>query len=297
MLRLPKLLRLLRWHVIHRLPRRDVTVETFNGRLTLDSKEWLIGKYLYVNQAYEETLIRRAIELLEIEGYLNESARAKIVLDVGANIGLISVALLKHNYFARALAFEPAPDNFRLLEHNVNQNYFKNRIRCFPFALSDKAATLALELSPDNSGDNRIRATQLHNSPPSDAFHEHARRTIQVPVNTLDLMLAETRTPHEQIALVWLDIQGHENQFFRGAEKFFTNHLTPVVSEFWAYGILRSGTTRREFCRTLAHLFTHFYLLNEASHERLPIADVDKLFDSHAAPKQMCELVLVRDDN
>src|SRR6266702_4494260 len=106
--------RRLYWWLTYLGPRRDITVDTFNGLLTVDSKDWLIGKYLYVNRSYEAREMQRTITLLQQEGYLGATGGG-VLLDVGANIGMTCIALLKHGYFQRAIAFEPAPTSYRLL--------------------------------------------------------------------------------------------------------------------------------------------------------------------------------------
>ncbi len=281
-------LRRLQWWLIYLGPRRDVTVDTSNGRLTIDSKDWLIGKYLYVKRSYEANQIRAAIALLQKEGHLREVGR-KTVIDVGANIGMISIALLRQGYFERAIAFEPAPDSYRLLARNVSQNGFQDRILHFRCALSSIEGELELELSDDNSGDHRIRRTKT-----SGAFREERRRTVKVPIRTLDRVFSDhLALRSEEVGLVWLDIQGHEGQFFQGARDLLRRGI-PVVSELWPYAILRSGMWRSDFCRILSELFTHFYLLAREPYERLPISKIGGLFDAYSAPKQMCQVALVR---
>lgn len=172
--------RRLRWWFIHLGPRRDVTVDTSNGLLSFDSKDRLIGKYLYVKRSYEAREIQTAVALLRQEGYLKD-AEGGTVLDVGANIGMICIALLKHGCFERAIAFEPAPNNYRLLIKNIDQNGLRERVLHFPCALSAAEGELELELSEDNSGDHRLRQTATPG-----VFREERRRTLRVRVRTLD---------------------------------------------------------------------------------------------------------------
>jgi FkbM family methyltransferase len=281
--------RSLQWWLVYLGPRRDVTVDTLNGRLTLDSKDWLIGKYLYVRRSHEEYEIRSAIELLRKEGYL-DPAGDETVLNVGANIGMTCIGLLKAGYFERAIAFEPAPNSYRLLVQNIHQNGLRDRIQHFPFALSSVEGELDLELSNDNSGDHRIRQT---NSP--GFFREEKRQTIKVPVKTLDHLFAEhSGLRDEKVHLVWADIQGHEGQFFQGARHFLSQGI-PVVCEFWPYGIGRSGISSSEFCRVLSELFSHFYVLAGGSLPRVPISKLKSLFDAYSAPRDMCVVILVGD--
>lgn len=275
----------LRWQMLYAGPRRDVTVDTWNGRLTFDSRDKLIGKYLFVHHAYERRYIEHALAVLERGGWLT---RGGTLLDVGANIGMICIALLRHGWFDRAIAFEPAPANLRLLEHNVSGNGLTGRIARIPVALSSSAGEMELELSEYNSGDNRLRVNAA-----AGAWHEDRRGTVRVPVRRLDDVLAE-RPDASDVRLIWLDIQGHEGRFFEGAQNTLARGV-PVVSEFWPYGILRSGTTRASYMSIVTRLFTHVYVLTGESIGKQPIAAVDTLFDTCAAPKAMREVVFVRE--
>ena len=273
------------WGLIHSGPRRDVTVRTTNGLLTVDSKDWLIGKYLYVRRNHETEEMHGAIGLLQQGGYLRNS---ETLLNVGANLGMTCIAAIKLGYFKRAIAFEPEPNNYRLLCHNVRQNGLQDQIACFQFALSSAEREMEMELSEDNSGDHRLRS-----SANPGFFREERRRTIKVQVRTLDSVLAsDARLQAESVDLVWVDIQGHEGHFFQGAHGFLGRGL-PVVSEFWPYGIERAGATPAVFCATVAGLFTHFYVLPEAI--KRPIREIVNLFSVYRKPRQVCLIVLVRE--
>ncbi|MDQ6828426.1 MAG: FkbM family methyltransferase [Gemmatimonadota bacterium] len=284
------LLKKLQWQAMYRGPRRDITVDTANGRLTFDSRDKLIGKHLYMDRGYEVDQMRRSIELLRDGGYLSRDGGG-IVLDVGANIGMISIALLRFGYFERGVAFEPGPDNFRLLAHNVRQNDLHERIQSMPYALSSAEGHLELELSTYNSGDHRIRATAG-----GGAYHENERETVQVSVHTLDALLG-VRPSFDPgaVALVWMDIQGHEGHFFEGARRFFTSHRVPVVSEFWPYGIARSGMRRERYIAIVSELFTHFYSRQGKAYGKRPIDEIAEMFDLYSGPKQVTEAIFVRD--
>src|SRR5579875_626110 len=239
------------WTVIHSGPRRDVTVRTANGLLTVDSKDWLIGKYLYVRREHETAEMLRAVVLLRQGGFLKNFGT---LLNVGANLGMTCIGAINRGYFKRAIAFEPEPNNFRLLCHNVRQNDLQKQIDCFQIALSSANGEMELEISKNNSGDHRLRL-----SAKPGFFGEQKRRTIAVQAKTLDSALAgDARLRSEDVDLVWMDIQGHEGHFFAGAQSFFS-HAVPVVSEFWPYGMERAGTSCAAFCETVTKFFTHFY--------------------------------------
>jgi FkbM family methyltransferase len=282
--------RRIRWKLIYYGPRREITLDVFNGLLTFDSKDWVIGRQLYVNRTYEPALIQRIPELLRQEGYLPERPRGTLV-DVGANIGMTCIAMLKHGYFEKAIAFEPAPNSYRLLVHNINQNGLGGRILHYPFALSSAEGELELELSHNNSGDHRLRHSQATGN-----LREEKRPVLKVLVKTLDQVLADHPNLNgEDVALVWADIQGHEGQFLKGAARLLGRGI-PAVCEFWPYAIGRSGVSPPDFCGIVSSLFTHFYVLHEEQLEgKQPIAGLEALFDAYTGPEGWCNLVLVRD--
>jgi FkbM family methyltransferase len=243
-----------------------------------------------VDRAYERRYIESALGVLERDGYpVAGGEGGGTLLDVGANIGMICIALLEQKRFARAVAAEPSPRNLRLLEHNIAQNGLSDRVTILPCALSSAEGELELELSEYNSGDTRIR----HDAS-SGAWREERREVVKVPVRTLDRALAEQGVNARDVRLAWVDIQGHEGFFLDGARATLAAGV-PVVSEFWPYGILRSGMTRAEYCAIVSEIFTHFHHLRATGSEKLPIAKIDSLFDAYAAPKEMCELIFVND--
>ena len=280
--------RLLKWHAIHLLPPHDVEIETWNGSLTCDNKDWLIGKYLYLYRSYEADTIRLCIDLLKQEGYL-EKAGNGLVLDVGANIGMICIALLKHGYFSEAIAFEPNPNSYRLLTHNISQNGLEEKIECFPYALSSSERDADLELAKENSGDNNLRYDTEHR-----AFREYARETVKVAVTTLDGFFTERSDQAiEDLSLIWVDIQGHEGYFFQGAQRVLDRGV-PVVSEFWPYGIKRSGMSLSDYSLVVNEMFTHFYHLRDGRFEKMEIGCIDELYKIYEKPREVSQIIYVR---
>lgn len=278
-----QLLRLLMWWLIHLGPKRDVTVETLSGLLTFSSRDWLIGKYLYVKGGHEEQEIQSAVELLKREGWLERTGPGGTVLNVGANIGMTCVGMVKAGYFERAIAFEPDPENFRLLIRNIDQNGLADRIQPVPCALSSSVGQLTFELSEDNSGDHRVRQV---NRP--GFYHEERRRTIRVQGETLDHYFADESA---SVDAVWVDIQGHEAHAFRGGRTFLKRGI-PVITEFWPYGIDRAGISPQEYAGILSQSFQHFWVVGDSNFQGAPIADVAMLFEAYSGPRQFCLLVL-----
>jgi FkbM family methyltransferase len=270
---------------------RVLTASTINGRLSFSNMDITIARALFFERAWEFDLIARTMAYLREHGYLGRGT-GDVMLDVGANVGMICIAMLKHGYFREALAFEPAADNYALLERNLRQNHMAGAIRPYNCGLSDVAGTMVMELSDRNFGDHRIRVSAV---PLPGKQGEEGRRTVQVPVRTLDAILAEEGAVGvERIGLIWIDVQGHEGQLFNGARQTLA-HGMPVISEFWPYGLRRAGFDRDSFAATVASIFTHMVHVDLKSErwERRSIRAIADLFDVYPEPDDSQEIIFL----
>jgi FkbM family methyltransferase len=68
------------------------------------------------------------------------------VLDIGANIGLFSLCAARAAKPAAVYAFEPHPDNFRLLRENIALNRLGRRIHALPHAVAGAAGERVLHV-------------------------------------------------------------------------------------------------------------------------------------------------------
>ncbi len=283
---LTRLFRSTAWRLRSAGPRRWIEIETANGRLAVDSKDWLIGKTLYVRRSFELDQIHAVCSWLRTQGYLSGQGT---ILDVGANIGMIGIALLRFGYCGRVLAFEPNPATTALLAHNVQLNGLADRVRVYPVALSDHAAGSAMELSPDNSGDHRVR-TGNH---AGGFYGEERRATIAIPTERLDTIIEGLpQTERSAIELVWADIQGHERQFLEGGH-LLGKLRVPVVSEFWPYGLARAGTTPELYLRTVQGMFQSFCVIDGDVGPTQPIGAIESLFAAYVEPRQQGSVLLL----
>ncbi len=277
-------LRNLQWSLKFLLPEHEVTVETKNGVLSFSNKDWLIGKHLFIHRSYESDFI------CTVSNFLNENSliQGDTFCDVGANIGMISIGMLYNGLFPEAIAFEPFPRSFRFLVKNVEQNGLTERIRCFQLALSSQDGTAELEIAEENSGDNRIRKVQV-----AGEMKEEKRQTLTVSTARFDSLVKSRKISADRIGLIWLDIQGHEGHLFLGAQGFFRERRVPVVSEFWSYGIERSGMSSQEYCKILGELFECFWLFEQNRFVQYPIESVVQLFQRFRSRKEIAQIVLL----
>ena len=293
--RLARASRKLRWRWVRGKPGespRVITVPTWNGVLSFSSADHHNGRALYVQRSWERDLITGSLTFLREQGLIGLPG-ADLVVDVGANIGMISIAMVRRGGFRGALAFEADPGNFELLTRNIRQNGLEDAVRAYAIALSDVSGEVEMEVAPANFGDHRIRARSAA-AGGAPMMGEETRPVVRVPARTLDSMLeGEARADAGRVGLVWIDIQGHEGQFFQGASRTLARGV-PVVAEFWPYGILRSGLDRSAYFEIVRGLFSRLAVIDPESGLAQPhsIDAVPALFDANPGHEQGLTVVL-----
>lgn len=289
-----RFLRRMRWMFGTYMGSRHVaTAETANGVLSFDSKDRTLGRQLCVYGHFEYDEMHGTVKNLKALNYLPEHDGGR-VMDVGGYVGMISVGFLNAGLFDKALALEPNPNNFSLLQRNAEQNGLVDKIDARNVAVSDSRSTLQMELSEKNFGDHRIRSGEgQHNE--ADFFNEAGRDIIEIQALPLDELYAQEPEVFSDLRLVWMDIQGHEGKFFAGAKQFFSDHpKLPVVMEFWPYGLKRSGMSREQFCDTVKSMFNTVYVLDERQ-EKQSIDKIEAIFDQFDGPESGAHLLLIQE--
>lgn len=258
------------------------TVSTAQGRFTVYTADQVVGRQLYIHREFESAWVEAALRFLRASARLPVQGQGTVV-DIGANLGVISIGMLRQKEFAKAIAIEADPANYSLLVHNARQNKLDaSRYLCVPCAVSDQLGELEFELSENNFGDHRVRRAtpQLAGAASSDRFQESLRNTIRVKAIPLDDLLAELpRAMTQDIALLWIDTQGHEGCIFRGGRELFHRNV-PVACEIWPYGILRSGLCLDAFCELAREFWSSYWVLRGGrTFVRYGIAELPSLLD------------------
>lgn len=267
-------------HALYRLHGRlhdTVTVRTKQGLITMSTRDDGIGAPLYRERQYEYDSSIRAIKFLKSSGFIPSDNVT--MLDVGANIGLISIGLILADEVAHAVAIEPEPNNFKLLRKNVEQNKLSQQMLCLQMAVSDKVSMLNMELCAENPGDHRIREVPTPDAP--EHLHESERQIIQVRSLPLfqvmelhEVLNAGLSSPH----FMWIDVQGYEGFVFKGGKGLLEGGL-PTVSEVWPYGILRAGMPLEDYAKIVSAIWTDYWIMTKDRFTRYPITVFDRYLE------------------
>lgn len=212
----------------------------------------LLGRHLYVFKNYEQDVMDLALSIVEDRVDRRPLLADRTFIDVGANLGTSIIPAIKRHGAGAGIAFEPAPENHRVLRCNLILNGVEDLVATHQVAVSDRDGEVLLELSGDNSGDHRVRDETVR--PTSGVFGEDLRPTMSAKALRLDSLVEQGTVSPSQVGLVWVDVQGHEAQVLAGAGALIQGGA-PFVIEVWPYGLRRAGGLSR-LCQVVAERFT-----------------------------------------
>ena len=157
----------------------------------------------------------------------------QVVFDVGAASGLYTViAARRVGESGRVVAFEPRPDNFSRVRHNVAINRFPH-VEVLNLALSDSDGAASFSLGADA---NRGGLTDVHVEPGRGG-------TIDVRTATIDTLVADGSIPAPDV--IKMDIEGAEVEALLGAQRTLAgSHPTLIIEVHGRPDELMSTLTR-----------------------------------------------------
>jgi FkbM family methyltransferase len=253
-------------------------VTTRQGIFKIFTNDSAIGFSLFTVGQFEYDFSLKVFDFLRTNKFIREDN--VLLYDVGANIGIISVGLLRAKQVEYAIAIEPEPLNFRLLSDNVKLNDLQESMMCFNYAVGEKDGVLEMELSNDNPGDHRIRTMDVLID--DEKYGESTRQKVAVRSIQMDNLINEpnigSRIKLGVNAVLWIDVQGYEGYVFKGGRNLLSSGI-PVVSEIWPYGILRSGMKLEEFIDIVSAIWSDYWVLRGERFIRYPISMFDRYID------------------
>lgn len=241
----------------------------------VSTADYGLSRIVFGQGSYEQDIMAETFRL--IEDLLGAPALSgRTFIDVGANIGTSTIPAMRNFGASDVIAFEPEPRNYRLLRCNVIANDLESKVRTFPLGLSDSSRTADLEWDEGSWGDHRVRLrSDLVDGP----YRESSRSLIRVELATFDDCVTSIPIDLERVAVVWMDIQGHEGQMLSGAKRL-TSSSIPVAMEYWPYGLRRAdglSLLHDLIARHYSEVVDVRASMRESRVISVPASDVDRL--------------------
>lgn len=183
---------------------RYVDCEVLDFEMVVDLLDAGMSRDLLADGVREPLATRKYREELD---RLEAERGGLTVVDVGSNIGYFVLAhLSRSGRGGTAIAIEPNPDSYRLLEENIRHNGFEDAVECHQCAVGAESRRITLQLSTHSN----LATVGSHTQ------GSHYVDEIEVPIRTLDGLLADHGVPYESVDAVRMDLQGFEYEVFRG---------------------------------------------------------------------------------
>jgi len=183
--------------------------------------EGLVNRIRFGNpdRLYERNVVLELVKILS-------KFEQPVLLDVGANIGLISLAVLRRIPNVTIHAFEPGPHQQQLFATTIFANQLEDSIVLNDVAISDRNGVINFQVHDykSSSGDG-ILDTQ------------RAGNTKAVPVETVTLDNWWVKNNHPRINVVKIDVEGGELLVLRGMQDLINKCRPDIVLEISSLNI------------------------------------------------------------
>jgi FkbM family methyltransferase len=213
-----------------------VAVDTAGARYYVSTGDEAVGLGIFAHGSHERRQLEAVAKVLADWSGTSEPLRGKAFLDIGANIGTSVVEAMVSLGCSGGWALEPHPGNFKLLRHNLLENGLDGAVEAIEMAVSEVDGTAVLEVAKVNMGDHRVRVGDASGG----RMAEGERETIEVPMRSLDSLVGDGTIALGDVALAWIDTQGHEAHVLAGAS-CLTEARVPAYVEYWPYALERAG--------------------------------------------------------
>lgn len=231
-----------------------LSIDGFTPELSLfvhDSGDQHVSKAIAEDNIWEPFETQLLIERLHPDS---------VFVDVGANIGyytLIAASIIGEQ--GRVFSFEPDPENFSLLQRNVEHNRV-SPVHAVDAALSDEDCSGKLYLNDNNFGDHQV-------------YDDGSGR----PSRSIRLLQGERYLSPKTgaIDLLKVDTQGAEYHVIKGLLPLLKNsgQKLSMIVEFWPYGLRKAGASGHQLLDLLAELELPFQIIDHTEFELIPCTE------------------------
>ncbi|NVM04570.1 MAG: FkbM family methyltransferase [Candidatus Helarchaeota archaeon] len=182
---------------------------------------------------------------------LNKNSR--VIFDVGANVGSVTLDFLK--YFPKSIiwAFEPFPKTFEILKWNIRR--YKERVNLNKLGFFNENTKKELNITTYHPAHSLI---PLHKDFKNSFHFIQEVRTQEISVMKLDDFVKKNNIKH--INIIKIDVEGVEYEVLEGGQDTLKNKVDSIIIEI---SLIRKGRKSDNLIRVFDFLYkTGFYLFD-----------------------------------
>lgn len=179
--------------------------------------------YLYVFARYKIRTLHRDRKEKDFFVFMDAVKSDGDILDIGANIGIMTYHLAKRFPHRRILAVEPMPSNFVVLKKIVEKYDLKN-VELIPLAVGETKKELDMVLPIDH----KVRMQGL-----AHVVHESIKEWNEGEIVTVSCDTIDHIAGQQKIAGIKMDIENFEYFALKGATRVLLRDKPVVYMELW----------------------------------------------------------------
>jgi len=169
--------------------------------------------FLYDSPAFKDFLKDNPHEAGEVKFLELIAQEGMYAIDIGANIGITTVAIAKRiRGGGKLYSFEPMPEYSNILKENIFSNRLEN-VKVYELAVTDQVGRSPFYQKELSSG----------------IIFEQGAKQFEVPTTTIDRFLTAEKIG--RINLINMDCEGSELLVLRGAEETLSKNKVKIFCE------------------------------------------------------------------
>lgn len=239
----------------HYLKSDDIFQSPVNREIYIANKKYKIeGEIRYLNYAGNpfDPILTSVFQV-----FCKENSQA---IDLGANIGLTTIALANVCSKGKVIAFEPLPYTFNLLKKNIQRSNLKN-ISIHNIGVGNKTKKAMMQ-----TNGNFLASAYV-----ADTYKQQGNiSSVSVNIKPLDLIFLELKL--DRIDFIKMDLEGYELFALEGAKNILERYKPIVYLEMnhWCLNVF-NRISLPEFQERLYKIFPYIYAIEPT--ESLPFLD------------------------
>jgi FkbM family methyltransferase len=209
------------------------------------------NNYLFIFSLYIITTLRHNRKEGDFMHFLSMLPDNSTVLDIGANIGVMTVHLARKLPASQILSFEPVPENLKTLRRLL-KFYKLGNVKVFDVALGNYEGTAEIIL-PEHK---HVKFQGLSHIEGVEGTEGDTGLKYKVPMHRLD-DIDELRSPGKFVSGIKIDVENYEYFVLDGAQELLSSHKPLIYAELW------DNQNRKDCMRLLQDLgYSAFVLEN-----------------------------------
>lgn len=194
------------------LKNNNYLVKLWNGlmfKVRGNTSDIRITSEVFIHKDYQSVILNKKFKT------------GSVCVDIGANIGVFSVFLASKMRGGVIYSFEPLPENYLLLQKNINLNGFVNKVRVFQKAVSSKSGKFYLYRKSENdTGGGSIYFVNLVTHP------------IKIEIEAISIYDIFTNYGIEKIDFLKIDCEGCEYEIIYSIPQKYLLKIAEMLIEY-----------------------------------------------------------------